>query len=333
MRARLTNRRQSNIRPAAWAELWGGFISFYTSLTRNGNVLLPGTWRDKQDAWRSDVTFWESNIKINRQFAKDIAQRLQKPYPNKTLKDEPILAMGEFPQAVIAQDKRWPNTMWLELTHGSQMVQIRIRIFESDVDDQSVTANTNWPRGLIIQTGWEATNDQANMDIGVTENITQDIRGAILAAWAKKMHPEKQLITQRNPKWRACQSCVYRTYNYDTGAATSSTRDFGNIRNKWICNLTGELIDYAEICMATELMNQRSRERRYWDEWRWVTANRKDTVNRLIDQAPYAHSCDKHTGKNEVSIERVRWTGENQMIMTCGSLPLDLQGNMVFTVE
>jgi len=147
MRARLTNRRQSNIRPAAWAELWGGFISFYTSLTRNGNVLLPGTWRDKQDAWRSDVTFWESNIKINRQFAKDIAQRLQKPYPNKTLKDEPILAMGEFPQAVIAQDKRWPNTMWLELTHGSQMVQIRIRIFESDVDDQSVTANTNWPRG------------------------------------------------------------------------------------------------------------------------------------------------------------------------------------------
>lgn len=334
MRAYLGSRKESQMKPAAWAELWGGFVQFYATLTRNGNVLLPGTWRDRQGTWRSDVTFWEGERKINREFARDIAERLAlSSRPNRGLEGGPRLESGQFPIARLERDERHRDIIWLELEHSGQMIQIRLKIFAHALPDETMEVGISWPKVMTLNAQWHRMCDENAEEIWVTEDITPDIRGAAIAMWAKLAHPGKKVVPSRHPKlWRACQTCAYKAYNHNLAGRGGATEDFGKLQNRWVCNLTGELIDGAEVRIAEELLDQRSQERRWMDEWRWVTGSgRRDTIRRILDGAPMAHVCKRHTGKSEASMERVVWD-EDALAITCGSIPLETKGTMKFQI-
>lgn len=323
MRAVILSRAESRVRPRGWAEVWGGFVVFYVSLTRSGGVMLPGAWRDARGAWRNDVTFWEKGRKINREFAWDIAERLQMRRPNRGIRPD-MPAEGETPEMTVALNARRPQECWLEMRHAGDMIQIRTRVMP-----RGGALGLIWPRGLRIQMGWTARNDQSDMDLGVTEDVTPDARGAILLAWATARDPEAPISPERSAKlWRACETCVYREYNYDVGGSGGNVRAFGDIRCRWLCRVDGHEIDLAETRMATELLDQRSRGRRYMDEWRVVAGERRDTIGRLMNQATASSCCPRHCGRYEASLARASLTPHGAVEIACGSPALEKSATM-----
>lgn len=327
MRAVILSRAESKVRPRGWAEVWGGFVSFYVALTRSGGVMLPGAWRSPGGAWRNDVTFWEGGAKINREFAWDIAERLQMRRPNRGI-DADMLPEGRAPEMTIALSRRRPQEAWLEMRHAGDMIQVRTRILPKDGGLGLI-----WPRGLKIQMGWTAHNDQSDMDVGVTEDITPDVRGAIMLAWAAARDPEAPAFADRNERlWRACETCAYREYNYDIGGAGGNVRAFGDVRCRWLCRIDGHAIDLAEARMATQLLDQRSRNRRYMDEWRTVAGERRDTVGRLMDQAAASSCCRLHCGRYETSLARASLTPQGDVELACGSPALERSATLTFQV-